>query len=83
MALESSVVNHYSIDFCSYVRISYDYDPYYCRLTIRMPTPLYETFCAEVVGEISSHVMNYELKGFMTNRRMNRWILFVGRFRLR
>ncbi|KAH3055757.1 hypothetical protein KXW16_006504 [Aspergillus fumigatus] len=32
---------------------SYDYDPRRSVLTIRMPTPLHEIFCAEVAGEIT------------------------------
>ncbi|KAL3490935.1 hypothetical protein BJX62DRAFT_225614 [Aspergillus germanicus] len=31
----------------------YDYDPHRSRLTIRMPTALHETFCVEVVSEIT------------------------------
>lgn len=38
------------------VHKSYDYDPYKSRLTIRMPSPLHETFCAELVSEITSQL---------------------------
>ncbi|KAL4927742.1 uncharacterized protein BDV17DRAFT_282406 [Aspergillus undulatus] len=34
-------------------RVRYDYDPCRSRLTIRMPTPVHEIFCAKVVREIT------------------------------
>lgn len=34
----------------------YDYDPCYSRLSIRMPSPLHETLCAELVWEMSSQL---------------------------
>ncbi|CAG7921676.1 unnamed protein product [Penicillium olsonii] len=34
-------------------KIRYDYDPRRCRLTIRMPSPVHDTFCARIVNEIS------------------------------
>lgn len=43
----------FDIDLEEYVRhrVRYDYDPRRSVLTIRMPTPLHEIFCAEVAGE--------------------------------
>lgn len=34
----------------------YDYDPRYSRLSVRMPSPLHETLCAEIVWEISNQL---------------------------
>ena len=41
----------------------YDYDPCRSRLTIRMPSPLHDTFCARIVDGISRQIRQYQQNG--------------------
>lgn len=38
----------------------YDYDPCRCYLTIRMPSPVHDTFCARIVDEISRQLRQFQ-----------------------
>lgn len=40
--------------------LRYDYDPCRDRLTIRMPSPLHDTFCARIVDEVSRQIREYQ-----------------------
>ncbi|PWY91609.1 hypothetical protein BO94DRAFT_513900 [Aspergillus sclerotioniger CBS 115572] len=44
-------------------KIRYDYEPFKSRLTIRMPSPLHDTFCAKVVRDIISQLESVVLNG--------------------
>ncbi|KAJ6069163.1 hypothetical protein N7499_011050 [Penicillium canescens] len=44
-------------------KLRYDYDPCRSRLTIRMPSPLHDTFCARIVDEISRQIRQYQQNG--------------------
>ncbi|CDM28466.1 unnamed protein product [Penicillium roqueforti FM164] len=41
-------------------KVRYDYDPCRCCLTIRMSSPLHDTFCARVADEISRQLRQYQ-----------------------
>lgn len=44
-------------------KVRYDYDPCHSLLTIRMPSPLHDTFCAKIVDEISRQIRHYRQSG--------------------
>lgn len=48
------------LDVLRWIDSSYDYDPCRSCLTIRMPTPLHDTFCAKLVDEISSQLKQFQ-----------------------
>ncbi|KAB8240717.1 hypothetical protein BDV35DRAFT_108602 [Aspergillus flavus] len=41
-------------------KVRYDYNPCGCRLTVRMPTAIHDTFCAKLAGEISNQLRQFE-----------------------
>ncbi|KAJ6160271.1 hypothetical protein N7470_004879 [Penicillium chermesinum] len=41
-------------------KVRYDYDPCRYCLTIRMPSPLHDTFCARIVDEVSKQIRQYQ-----------------------
>ncbi|KAF3006198.1 hypothetical protein E8E15_001556 [Penicillium rubens] len=41
-------------------KVRYDYDPCRYCLTIRMPSPIHDTFCARIVDEISNQLRQFQ-----------------------